>query len=156
MEGSILKMDVPLIVSEACVKINERIQEVITDLKIKASKQAENSQERLLLQACITRLEDLNTEVYNRIFNEFMRTMVCTALPKTQIESVDEAQEVIDKTVEFIGGKFSSLSTKLHSKAYDLFQSLDNEDQLQAMLHLLSDPSRLRSLTESLGDVMQQ
>lgn len=141
-------MNIPLIVGEACLKINERIREVISELEIKANTFDKVSEDHKIMHRCIDRLETLNNEVYSKILGEFIENM--TGAQKEPIQQ-DVIDDTIDGVMDTIGKNFGKISMDKHNGAFGLIQSLDSEDKLREILQSLSDPEQMAMLAQSLG-----
>jgi len=142
-------MNIPLIIGEAGLKINERILEVISDLKIKAHNFGKDSQEYGIIHRCIGRLETLNNEIYTKVLGEFIESM--TALPKEK----PVIEETVDGVINTLSRNLAEMSPEKHEKAFELFKSLDDEEHLRSLLQSLSDPRQMATIAKSLQTFCQ-
>lgn len=145
-------MNVPLVIGEGCLEINEKLQEVITRLKIKASAFAETSKEYKAFYQCIGRLEDFSTQFYGQVLNEFVASASTIIQADADLSTDQKAvEETVTGALSALCGNFSKISSDKHQEAFHLLQTLDSEEQLTGLFKQLLDPVQLQGLTQGLA-----
>lgn len=145
-------MNVPLVIGEACLEINEKLQEVMSRLRIKAEPFPETSKEYKVFHQCIGRLNDFSNQFYAQILNEFLSS-VGTIIVADSVLTQDKkaVEETVTGALSALCGNFEKISSDRHQEAFELLKTLDNEDKLTGLLRQLLDPTQVEALTESLS-----
>lgn len=135
-------MNVPLVIGEACLEINEKLQEVMTRLKIRAARFPETSEEYKVFQRCIQHLNEMSNQFYGQILNEFVS--ILGSNDKKVVE------ETVTGALSALCGNFEKISPERHQEVFELLKTLDHEDQLTGLLRQLLNPTQVDALIGAL------
>jgi hypothetical protein len=121
-------MNIPLIIGESCLKINERIREVINELEVKSANFSGVDQE--IINKCIIRLNYLNDEIYKQILGEFLESIKV----ETQLNDELKIENTISDILKVISTNFNKIDDEKHQEMFRTIRDLDNEESLNELL----------------------